>query len=155
MNAQLRATHDRHCELCGIPLDAQYFDDSRIVALETQPDDYGAIVLAQFDLPPQYCGVLQHFFQFTDLLASDPTRIDTPDLEWVIRVNGHPLHPYLGIQHIVNPWGSSCCPIAIRLDEGARLEFTVRRTGTSNEVTRIGARLVGRYWYNSAYGTAA
>jgi len=112
MNAQLRATHDRHCELCGIPLDAQYFDDSRIVSLGAETDDYGAIVLAQFDLPPQYCGVLQHFFQFTDLLASDPTRIDTPDLEWVIRVNGHPLHPYLGIQHIVNPWGSSCCPIA-------------------------------------------
>ena len=67
-------------------------------------------MLVEFELPPQYCGVLQYFFQFTDLLASDATRIDTPDLEWTIRVNGHPLHPYLGFQHIVNPWGTSVLP---------------------------------------------
>jgi hypothetical protein len=140
---------------CGIPLDAQYFDDSSIVDLQAEPDEYRTIVLAQFDLPPQYCGVLQNFFQFTDLLASDPTRIDTPGLAWVIRVNGHPLHPYLGFQHIVNPWGSWSCQVAIRLDEGARLDLAVRRLGESPGVRRIGARIAGRYWYNTAYGTVA
>ena len=155
MNARLRASADVPCVLCGIPLDAQYFDESRIVDLESEPDEYRTIKVVQFDLPPQYCGVLQQFFQFSDLLADDPTRIDTPDLEWTIRVNGHPLHPYLGFQHIVNPWGSPCCPIAIRLDEGARLDFAVRRLGASPGVRRIGARLVGRYWYNTAYGTVA
>jgi len=155
MNARLRANTGRPCVLCGIPLDAQYFDESRIVDLQSEPEEYRTIVMVQFDLPPQYCGVLQNFFQFTDLLASDPTRIDTPDLEWTIRVNGHPLYPYLGFQHIVNPWGSSCCPVDIRLDEGARLDFAVRRLGASPGVRRIGARLSGRYWYNSAYGTAA
>jgi len=155
MNALLHAHSERPCALCGIPLDAQYFDESSILDLEGQPAEYRAIDVVEFRLPPQYCGVLQQFFQFTDLLAGNPARIDTPDLEWTIRVNGHPLHPYLGFRHVVNPWGSPCCPVAIRLDEGARLTFAVRRTGTSNEVKRIGARLVGRYWYNTAYGTVA
>ena len=157
MNALLRGhSHpERPCVLCGIPLDAQYFDESGIVDVQSLPADYRAFDVVEFKLPPQYCGVLQQFFQFSDLLARDATRIDTPDLEWTIRVNGHPLHPYLGIQHIVNPWGTPCCPLAIRLDEGARLTFAVRRTGAQNEVTRIGARLVGRYWYNTAYGTVA
>jgi len=156
MNAVLQSSLDRPCALCGIPLDAQYFDSSRIVSLPGGSEELRNIVLAEFELPPQYCGVLQHFFQFSDLLAADPARIDTPDLEWTIRVNGHPLHPYLGFRHIVNPWGSPCCPVAIRLDEGARLEFTVRHVGRNlSPVHRVGARLVGRYWYNSAYGTVA
>ena len=155
MNALLRANSERPCVLCGIPLDAQYFDESSIVELQGEAEDYRIIELVEFNLPPQYCGVLQYFFQFSNLLVGNPPRFDTPDLEWTIRVNGHPLHPYLGFQHIVNPWGSPCCPVAIRLDEGARLSFAVRRTGTGNDVTHVGARLVGRYWYNSAYGTAA
>jgi len=157
MNAALHLARDRDrpCDLCGIPLDAQFFDDSRIVELPGESTDFRTIVLAEFELPPQYCGVLQYFFQFTDLLARDSTRIDTMNLEWTIRVNEHPLHPYLGFQHIVNPWGSPCCPVSIRLDEGAHLDFAVRRLGESPEVQRIGARLVGRYWYNTRYGTVA
>jgi hypothetical protein len=158
MNALLQPAFEGACALCGIPLDAQYFDESSIVDVTSAPPARRSDTtsLVQFELPPQYCGVLQYFFQFTDLHAREPERIDTPDFEWTIRVNGHPLHPYLGIRHIVNPWGCPCCPIAIRLDEGARLEFAVRRVGESDdEITRIGARLVGRYWYNTSYGTRA
>ena len=164
MNALLQSMPDRPCVMCGIPLDAQYFDASGFIDLRGKSGEFRAIVLADFELPPQYCGVLQYFFQFSDALAADPARIFTPDLEWNIRVNGHPLHPYLGFRHIINPWGSPCCPVAIRLDEGARLEFAVRRVPddthlgpdkTLAPVHRVGARLVGRYWYNSAYGTVA
>src|SRR5882724_10568077 len=107
MNAVRKSQYESVCTICGIPLDAQYFDSSRIVNLDREP---GVLELGRteplisFDLPPQYCGVLQYFFQFTDAYAANPARADTPDFEWTIRVNGHPLHPYLALRHIVNPW---------------------------------------------------
>lgn len=163
MNALLKPAYERACAVCGIPLDAQYFDESRIVDLASASEELRAgrtSPLVQFELPSQYCGVLQYFFQFTHKRAANANRpapdlslVETPDFEWTLRVNGHPLHPYLGFKHVVNPWGCPCCPVAIRLDEGARLDFAVRRTGnTDPDLTKIGARLVGRYWYNTAYG---
>jgi hypothetical protein len=160
MNAILKSELVKTCAICGIPLDAQHFDVSQIVDLQNKADTLRpgrSRVMAEFKLPAEYCGVLQHFFQFIQFNkrthAADRARVDTPDFEWTIRVNGHPLHPYLGFRHIVNPWGYPCCPTAIRLDEGAVLDFVVRRVGASEQnVTKIGARLVGRYWYNTVYG---
>jgi hypothetical protein len=158
MNAILRNPATRSvCVTCGVPLDSLCFDSSRIVTLANEPgvlEPGRTAILASFELPPQYCGVLEYFFQFTNTQASDPSQIDTPDLEWTIRVNGHPLHPYLAFRHIVNPWGSSSNgPTTIRLDDSSRLEFAVRRLGaTDTTLTKVGARLAGRYWYNSAHG---
>lgn len=155
MSALLEAERIKVCAVCGIPVDAQYFDESRIVDLQQEEDLMAGrtAVIARFELPAQYCGILQHFFQFTDTHAGNPSRADTPDFQWTIRVNGHPLYPYIALKHIVNPWGCPSCPVAIRLDENALLEFVVRRvSSTDPDTKKIGARVVGRYWYNTDYG---
>ncbi len=149
------------CSHCGQPADSRYFDASGITEL---PSPGREVTLARFELPPQYCGRLEYFSQFTDAHARDASRIDTPGIEWRILLNRHPLHPFLGLERIVNPWGWGSFPLSIRLDEGATLEFVVRHVGTASSqgksrgksapppVERVGARLVGRYWYNRSYG---
>jgi hypothetical protein len=158
MNSVLKTPLEKVCTMCGIPLDAQYFDKSRIVSLKDEPGvlELGRTsVLISLDLPPQYCGVLQYFFQFTNKFPADQSRAATPDFEWSIRANGHPLHPYLGLRHIVNPWGSQTGPMQIRLDDSARLEFAVRRIGTKEQdIDQIGVRFIGRQWYNTSYGSS-
>ncbi len=64
------------------------------------------VVLARFELPPQYCGVLRFFAQFTDTHAKDPSQVATPGLQWLILLNKRPLYPYVSFEHIVNPWGN-------------------------------------------------
>ncbi len=137
---------------CGIPVDAKYFDESGVEAIPPLGRD---VVLARFELSPQYCGVLEYFSQFTDEYARDSSQIKTDGLEWVILSNGHPLYPYVKLERIVNPWGFGSFQIAIRLDEGATIEFVVRRRSAgSNRINEVGGRIVGRYWYNTAYGAA-
>lgn len=142
------------CATCAVPLDSQYFDESGVAAA---PEAGAEVVLSRFELPPQYCGVLEYFAQFTDAFGKDQSQIETPGLEWLLLANGRPLYPYLKLDRIVNPWGYGSFQIAIRLDDGATIEVVVRGVGgrTPNEdarVRRVGARIVGRYWYNAAYG---
>lgn len=141
---------------CGIPLDSQYFDDAGFDAL---PRLGSEVVLARFELPLSYCGALECFSQYTDLFARDPSEVETPGLLWQVRVNRQPLYPYHELTAILNPWGYGSFPVAIRLPEGARVELTARRirdqVNPSNQpIVRIGGRLVGRYFYNRAYGDA-
>jgi hypothetical protein len=141
---------------CGIPIDSQYFDDSSIVAL---PAVGASLTLARIELPAQYCGVLEFFSQFTDLYARDASQVSTPGLTWQIRANGRPLSPYHQVNTILNPWGSGSYQFALRLPEGALLELVARRTalnttGSDQTLRFIGGRLLGRYWYNSAYGSS-
>jgi hypothetical protein len=151
------------CAHCGLPPDARYFDDSGLAAAPTVGSQ---VVVARFALPPQYCGVLEYFTQYTDALAVDASQIGTPTLEWLILVNGRPLDPYLRLRRIVNPWGDVGFPIRLRLDDAATVEFVVRgvtplRAGDEQSasatapVTRVGGRIVGRYWYDVAYGDVA
>jgi hypothetical protein len=144
------------CNSCGIPFDSQYFDDSDV---EAAPENVGQeIVLARFDLSPQYCGVLQYFAQFTDAFGRDAANIDTPEIEWKLLVNNHSLFPYLNLRHIVNPWGYGSYPLNIRLDENSSLELVARRVKLATEVpildrvSRVGGRIMGRFWYNPCYG---
>lgn len=139
---------------CGAPLDAQYFDESGIVVIPTMGSTE---LLARFELPPQYCGVLEYFSQFTDLFSDDPTEIETPGLQWQIRANNQPLAPYHALTRILNPWGFGSFQISIRLPESSVVEFVVQRTRTSagspgKVIKTVGGRLLGRYWYNGAYG---
>jgi hypothetical protein len=149
-------THLGSCPMCGIPLDSEYFDESGVT--ETDQEEVltpgQEVVLASFELPPQYCGVLEYFSQFTDVHAKEPEQIRTPDIQWRISINRRPLYPYLKLDRIVNPWGYGSFPVSIRLDENARVEFIVRRInkGSVRHIKRIGGRIVGRYWYNAAYG---
>jgi hypothetical protein len=146
------------CHVCGIPADAGYFDDSSIV---DAPTGAGAeVVLAKYALHPSYCGELQYFAQFTDAYAANPVEVVTPGLEWQIRSDGEPLAPWLKFERIINPWGLSGFPIHVRLREGCTLEFVVRFKGSvvvefnplATPVTRVGGRLLGRFWYNAAFG---
>jgi len=143
------------CNACGIPFDSQYFDDSKV---EKAPELGEEIVLARFDLPAQYCGVLQYFAQFTDAFGRDTANIDTPEIEWKLQINNHSLFPYLNLRHIVNPWGFGSYPLNIRLDENSSLELAVRRVTQAVEVPpldrikRVGGRIMGRFWYNPCYG---
>ena len=112
--------------------------------------------LARFSLDPQYCGRLENFCQYTDLQARDPAEIETPGLHWLILVNQRPLHPYTQVERILNPWGWGSFPLSLRLDENAVLEFAVRNVSYvppvgAPAITRVGARLVGRHWFNANY----
>jgi hypothetical protein len=142
------------CAACGIPVDSQYFDVSTV---QLAPEAGEELLLARFELPVQYCGVLQYFSQFTDRYGNDASQVQTPDLEWRLLVNNHALFPYFPLRHIVNPWGYGSFPVNIRLDEDSTLEFVVRGVGDAEmscdePVKRVGGRIVGRFWYNAAYG---
>jgi hypothetical protein len=144
------------CIRCGTPVDSEYFDDS---AIEAAPDPGEEVVLAKFELPPQYCGVLEFVAQFTDAQAANPAQIETPGLEWLLLANNQPLYPYLGLRFILNPWGVGSFPVAMRLSDGATIEFVVRGTSAAPSpkalpITRVGGRIAGRYWYNPEFGHA-
>ena len=68
------------CPACGIPLDAEQFDNSTV---HNTPERGRLVTLASFQLPPKYCGVLRFFSQFTDRHARDPGDITTPGLRWM------------------------------------------------------------------------
>ena len=146
------------CHVCGIPADASYFDDSSIAAV---PDaTTREVVLAKYELHPNYCGELQYFAQFTDAYAQTAAAVETPELEWQIRSDGEPLAPWTTFRRIINPWGLSGFPIHLRLREGSLTELVVRFVGPDfvieaaslPTVQRVGGRLLGRYWYNTKFG---
>jgi hypothetical protein len=152
---------DKSCMICGIPLDAEYFDVSGFVGKarfidktrseidadlvdpfdqafglpqpEGLPPRGEQRVLASFQLHPQYCGVLTYFSQYTDLYARDNAQILTPGFEWIILQNGKPVFPYTRLDMIVNPWGYNCLPVLVRLDENARVEFVIRNRGIKDD----------------------
>jgi hypothetical protein len=141
------------CSACGVPFDAQYFDVSRVLS---KPSPGETATLAEFETPPQYCGVLEYFAQFTDAYALNNSLIETPDVEWSILADGSPLFPYLSFRHIVNPWGEGSFPVAVRLPEGATIKFIARGVSgvTPSTITKVGGRLLGRFWYNATHGDA-
>jgi hypothetical protein len=154
----VKALSDTCCVICGIPLDAEYFDVSGFVEGSELPQKGEQKVLASFQLHPQYCGVLTYFAQFTDRYARNPAEIRTPGLEWVILQNGKPLFPYMRLEMIVNPWGNNCLPVSVRLDENALVEFVVKNVSgnlAGNGITLIAGRIMGRYWYNEIFGGRA
>ncbi len=148
------------CSACGIPVDSQYFDNSSV---KPAPQMGEEIVLARFDLPAQYCGVLQYFAQFTDSFARDAANIATPNIEWRILANNHALFPYIDLRQIVNPWGNGSFPVSVRLEENSTIELVARGVvddgtlaGTfvddAPAIAVVGGRITGRYWYNASYG---
>ena len=138
---------------CGIPLDAEQFDNSTV---HNTPERGRLVTLASFQLPPKYCGVLRFFSQFTDRHARDPGDITTPGLLWLLTVNGRPRHPYTRLEWIINPWGYGSFRMCIRLDENARVELAIRNVSYNPAPTEairvVGGRIVGQYWYNARYG---
>jgi hypothetical protein len=113
--------------------------------------------LASFTLPAQYCGELLYFAQFSDLHAKTPAEFRTPDLAWRLLKNGQPVFPYQELKHVVNPWGTGCFAVPVRLEEGATIELVVRKVNAqpAETVKVVGGRLVGRYWFNETYSDVA
>ena len=144
--------------ICGVPADAEYFDDSSIIGMPPRGQE---VLLARFELPAQYCGLFQNFSQFVgDDAGWLMTTIETKGLKWLVLVNNRPLFPYIKLEHIANPWGYGSFPVSIRLDENATLEFVVRNESYAPVrpqavITTVGGRIAGRYWYNPAYGDVA
>jgi hypothetical protein len=143
------------CVSCGIPLDSQYFDESSVLPAPSVLGD--EVVLARFELPAQYCGVLQYFSQFTDAFGGNFANIQTPTIEWRLRVNNQALFPYISLRHIANPWGYGSYPVNIRLAEDSTIELIARRVTPNNTlpiptINLIGGRIMGRFWYNASYG---
>jgi len=142
------------CHTCGILVDAGFFDEASIKSAPI--DENTEIVLAQYKLHPNHCGMLMNFAQFTDLYAQSNTQVQTPGLQWQIRCNSQPRDPYLTFEYILNPWGYSGMPIQLRLEEGCLIEMVVRKVPTNvkdaPQITRVGGRITGRYWYNTDFG---
>jgi hypothetical protein len=163
-----KTSNNNSCLICGIPLDAEYFDVSGFVGAGMPADpslQLGAIprrgeqvVLASFQLHPQYCGALTYFSQYTDLYTRDNTKILTPGFEWIITQNGKPVFPYTRLEMIINPWGYNCLPVLVRLDENAKVEFVLRNRSISDldpaiyPIQAFAGRIMGRYWYNEIFG---
>lgn len=145
----LRVGHD--CPRCGIPIDAISFDESSThdwISVRRE------VTLARFELPTQYCGVLESFTQFTDAYAKDVSQIDTPSIRWRLLIDRHPAAPYTNLQWIVNPWGHRPPGrLRIKLPPGATVELVAVRDSTGTDaITRVGGRITGRYWYDLSYG---
>ncbi len=170
MNATTLLTNN--CVSCGIPLDAEHFDVSGFVGLGAAVDPFAdfeflrpgplprrgeEVVLASFQLHPQYCGALTYFSQYTDLYTRDNTSILTPGFEWIIAQNGKPIFPYTRLEVIANPWGYNCLPVVVRLDENARVEFILRNRSVDDlanyPIKAFAGRIMGRYWYNESFGS--
>lgn len=144
------------CQVCGIPLDANYFDNASMKAAPTRAGE--EIELARYTLHPQYCGVLLSFAQYaepqTPQLPQTKDIFETPGYEWAILCNNQPRDPYLPTNLILNPWGQNSLPIHLRLEEGCVVRLVIRRISVSPNpvLQRVGGRLQGRSWYNTNYG---
>lgn len=145
------------CPVCGIPLDANYFD---VAGIQSAPLPGQEIELARYALHPQYCGVLLNFAQHAEPTAPQTQPIfKTPGYEWVILCNNQPRDPYLPTSLILNPWGANAFSVELRLEEGCELRFVVRKVrAPADEVeiplAQVGGRLLGRHWYNNIHGGA-
>jgi hypothetical protein len=138
------------CEVCGIPLDAGVFDESRICPAPAAGNEH---LLAKYTLHRNHCGVLRYFAQFTDRFALEPDKVETPGYQWQIRCDGQPLEPYLTFAHIINPWGLVGFPVDVRLGEGCTVEFTIRNVGAApGDINVVGGRILGRHWYDTRFG---
>jgi hypothetical protein len=147
------------CHICGIPVDASFFDESSI---QDAPKLGQELILARYELHRNYCGVLMSFAQFTNKYGDNNANVQTPGHRWQIRCNGQPRDPYLTFDYIINGWGYGGFPVQLRLEEGCVVELVIRNVSVPDnlpdtdprKLTLVGGRITGRYWYNTIYGGA-
>jgi hypothetical protein len=141
------------CHICGVPLDANYFDNASIKPAPLHRGD--EVEVARYALHPQHCGALLYFAQYAE--PEEPQGEDvfeTPGYEWAVLCNNQPRDPYLPTSLILNPWGRNNLAVHLRLEEGCSVRLVVRKTSSAPEtpLRKVGGRLQGRYWYNTIYG---
>ena len=139
------------CSICDSPADAGWFDSSSI---QQAPRKFNEeVLLAHFKVPREYCGQLVYFSQYAfSYREKGDTLLYTPGYEWSIRLDGIPLSPYNSLDHIINPWGIHGFPINLRLNGDNAIEFVVRCKKEEGNLSQVGGRIMGRYWYNETYG---
>jgi hypothetical protein len=143
------------CAVCGAPSDTNYFD---VASIQDAPLAGQELELARYALHPQYCGLLLNFAQHAEP-ANQQTQpvFKTPGYEWAILCNNQPREPYLPTNLILNPWGANAFGVELRLEEGCEVRLVVRKVRAAEPeipLSKVGGRLVGRYWYNTRYGGA-
>ena len=147
------------CDICGVPTDADHFDVAN--SFQHAPgfgnnSNKQEVELASYTLHSQYCGVLLYFAQYADTEPPPPAQqilSHTPGYEWLILCNSQPRSPYLPSSIILNPWGYTAFPVHLRLEEGCSVKLVVRKVGQPvKQLSTVGGRLMGRYWYNTNYG---
>ena len=74
------------------------------------------------------------FAQFTDAYGRDNAQALTPGYQWQVRVNDLPRDPYVNLDHILNPWGTTAMPVHLRLEESSVVELTIRNVGVPTGV---------------------
>ena len=151
------------CASCGIPIDAGIFDESSILNIitegEAEPEFSKAslapgesLELARFKLSPEHCGTLLAFAQYTDRYAISASNVLTPGYVWEISCDDQPLAPWLRFDRIINAWGLTGFPLAVRLPPESTLRFVIRNEGVdpvdANWLRQVGGRAVGRYWFD-------
>lgn len=144
--------HLNVCHICGVPLDAGYFD---VAGIKNAPAVGAEVEVARYEWHAQYCGALLYFAQYAEQRTPPQQVISkTPGYEWLILCNNQPRAPYLPTDLILNPWGYNALPIHLRLEEGCTLRLVVRRVAptVTVELSQVGGRLLGRSWYNTIYG---
>ncbi len=144
--------YSNSCQVCGIPMDAGYFD---VADIKTAPLVGAEVEIVRYELHSQYCGTLLYFMQYAEESGTKRQVIsNTPGYEWLILCNNQPRAPYLPTSLILNPWGANALAIQLRLEEGCTVRFVVRRGAAtvSPELSQVGGRLLGRTWYNTIYG---
>src|SRR5262249_26802017 len=162
-----KTANNYSCVVCGIPLDAEYFDVNGFVGRGSAVDVFQNFHVGiphpishhgeqgtpgSFHLyPPNYGGRTSLSLYFVPYTRDKP-HILTPGFEWIITQNGKPVFPYTRMESIANPWGYNCLPVMVRLDENARVEFILRNRSISNltayPIKAFAGRIMGRYWYN-------
>jgi hypothetical protein len=100
--------------------------------------------------------VLEAFQQFDARQLAQPGLVETPWIEWSLRVNGRPLDPYTAFRCLLNRWGECVNRLGISLEEGSVIEVAARGVphrlpGNPARAGRIGARLMGRYWFDDPH----
>ena len=143
------------CNICGAPLDADYFDVVQLsaCACERRPGSRAGAPRAAF-------AVLRRAALFRPVRRAGRTDSrqvlsETPGYEWVILCNNQPRAPYLPTSLILSAWGLNAFPVNLRLEEGCVVRFVVRqghasaRRRRSITLSQVGGRLMGRSWYNA------
>jgi len=151
------------CAACGIPIDAGIFDESSIVNIITEGEaEPGfpkaslaigeSLELARFKLSPEHCGTLLAFAQYTDRYAASINNVLTSGYVWEISCDDQPLAPWLRFDRIINTWGLTGFPLAVRLTSESTLRLTIRNESVNpadeHWLRQVGGRLVGRYWFD-------
>ena len=148
------------CPNCGLPRDYEHFDESGFASRQRRSSPAVRWCWRASNCRHNTAGCSKISPSLPTCSGAISPRSRRPACNGSSQSTNGPLYPYVRLEHIVNPWGYGSFGVSIRLDENATVEFVVRNLGhpppdrPETEINRVGGRIVGRFWYNPAYGDA-